>query len=797
MARLSRLLDLDGTASVTAVLGPTNTGKTHRAIQRMLRHRSGIIGLPLRLLAREVYDRVRLERGEEAVALVTGEEKRIPPNPRYFVCTVEAMPLDRPVAFVAVDEVQLAADRARGHVFTDRILHARGLLETLFLGSDTVETLLTRLVPSIRVERQPRLSRLTWGGSTKLTSLPKRSAVVAFSVEGVYALADRLRAKHGGVAVVLGALSPRTRNAQVDLFQSGEVPYLVATDAIGMGLNLDLDHVAFSNLGKFDGRGHRALAPAEVAQIAGRAGRYRRDGTFGTLSSLGDLDEGLIRAVEGHTFPALQRLYWRNPDLDLSSVDALLAGLDRPPPHGFLLRMKDAEDHNTLTQLAGREEVRGRARGEERVGLLWEVAQVPDFRKTLTNSHADLLARVYGQLCDDGVLDEDWVARRVERLDRIDGDLDALTTRIAFVRTWRFLSHRRAWLRDAAHWQARTHALEDRLSDALHDELTRRFVDRRAMVLGRQGPRGAGTVTPEGVVEVAGSRVGVLEGLTFRPDREVTQDKGLLKAVRNAVRSMGADRVDAILAGDLDLTSRGEIRWQGAVLARLEVGPTLLSPRLRPRRHELVPAPDRERLSRHLEAWLQERLDHLLHPLREEDGLSPGVRAALHRLRSGLGDLPRDRLGPVSEEDRRALGRRSVRFGVDTVYALALLAPDRLALRATLHNVAHGTAHAPPRPGATSVPVSDPAFHAATGFRVLGPRAVRVDMAEKAAARVRRLTRDGPFAPPEELLSWLGCRREELPGILEALGAMPLADGRFGRRPKALPRNRYRPAEWQ
>ncbi|MCH9020559.1 MAG: hypothetical protein IIA73_09375 [Proteobacteria bacterium] len=491
---------------LTAVLGPTNTGKTHLAVERMLGHRSGMIGLPLRLLAREVYDNVVARVGDRAVALITGEEKLVPARPRYFVCTVEAMPLDRPVDFLAVDEIQLADDGERGHVFTDRLLNARGLEETMFLGADTIRRLVRRLAPDMAFISRPRLSRLDYAGPKKLTRLPPRSAVVTFSANDVYALADVLRRQRGGAAVVLGALSPRTRNAQVALYQGGDVDYMVATDAIGMGLNMDVDHVAFAALRKFDGRGLRALTPAELAQIAGRAGRYMNDGTFGTTGDVGGLDADVVEAIEGHRFPSLRAIYWRNARLRFTSLDALIRSLDAPPPAPGLMRAPDVDDRRALGALAGEEEIRRFAANPDAVRLLWEVCRIPDYRKTMDDAHARLLGRVYTHLMQgDGVLPEDWADRHVAPFDRIDGDIDTLVTRIAHVRTWTYISHRTGWLADPGHWQARTRAIEDRLSDALHDRLTQRFVDQRGSALVRELKRGgavSAAIDDDGAVDV-------------------------------------------------------------------------------------------------------------------------------------------------------------------------------------------------------------------------------------------------------------------------------------------------------
>ncbi|HEX6092269.1 MAG TPA: helicase-related protein, partial [Dongiaceae bacterium] len=422
-----------GSQRITAVLGPTNTGKTYLAVERMLGHRTGMIGFPLRLLARENYDRIVKLKGASAVALITGEERIIPAHPSYLVCTVESMPLDRRVSFLAVDEVQMAADPERGHVFTDRILQARGEDETMFLGADTIRPLLRKLVPQAEVIRRPRFSTLTYTGPKKITRLPRRSAVVAFSTTEVYELAELMRRQRGGCAVVMGALSPRTRNAQVEMYQSGEVDYMVATDAIGMGLNMDLDHVAFARMTKFDGRASRRLTAPEIAQIAGRAGRHMNNGTFGTTAEVGPLDPELVDAVENHRFDPIGTLYWRNTDLDFRSLQGLLQSLDRQPPAPGLIRVRDADDHLALAAIARDPELAGFARSRDRLRLLWEVCQIPDFRKTLTDSHTRLLSQVYSYLATEPcVLPTDWVSEQISRIDRTEGDIDQLVQRIAY-----------------------------------------------------------------------------------------------------------------------------------------------------------------------------------------------------------------------------------------------------------------------------------------------------------------------------------------------------------------------------
>src|SRR5579871_5595620 len=438
-------------AGVTAVLGPTNTGKTHLAIERMLAHSSGLIGLPLRLLAREVYNRAVERAGADAVALVTGEEKIKPPNPRFWVATVEAMPSDLDVAFLAVDEIQLAADLERGHVFTERVLHRRGREETLVLGAATMRPIIERLLPGVSIVSRPRLSTLSFAGEKKLTRLPRRSAIVAFSTEEVYAIAELIRRQRGGAAVVLGALSPRTRNAQVDLYQSGEVDYLVATDAIGMGLNLDVDHIAFASDRKFDGYQFRKLSPAELAQIAGRAGRATRDGTFGTTGRCPPFETELAQALESHTFEPVKLVQWRNTDLDFSSIGALQAALAAAPTETALARAPVAEDILVLDHASREDEVRALTRTRADVERLWDVCQIPDYRKIAPANHAELAVTVYGFLMRDGHIETDWFAQQIALADRTDGDIDTLSTRIAHIRTWTFAANRPDWLADPEH----------------------------------------------------------------------------------------------------------------------------------------------------------------------------------------------------------------------------------------------------------------------------------------------------------------------------------------------------------
>ncbi|PKP69319.1 MAG: disulfide oxidoreductase, partial [Alphaproteobacteria bacterium HGW-Alphaproteobacteria-5] len=519
---------------VTAVLGPTNTGKTHLAIDRMMAHESGMIGLPLRLLAREVYDRVVKVKGPRHVALITGEEKILPPAARYFICTVEAMPLEREVEFLAIDEIQLAADRERGHTFTDRLLRARGLSETMMLGSETARGLIAKLLPGTQFIARPRFSELSWTGSKKITRLPRRSAVVAFSADRVYEIAELIRRQRGGAAVVMGALSPRTRNAQVALYQSGEVDFLVATDAIGMGLNMDVDHVAFASTQKFDGDRHRPLHISELAQIAGRAGRYMNNGTFGLTGDAAALSDETVSRIENHQFEPERVFQWRNPHPDFTSMTALLRSLELPPGRPGLARAPVASDLEALTRMNRDPDIQALARSPAAIRRLWEVAQVPDFRKTLASEHATLLTRLYLFLMapgngEPGHIPGDWLDRQMKHLDRSDGDIDVLAARLAHIRTWTYVANRADWLHNPRHWQERALTIEDRLSDALHERLTQRFIDRRTSVLMkrlRQNEDLMAAVNSDGEVLVEGEYVGRLQGFIFVPDPRAEGDEG-------------------------------------------------------------------------------------------------------------------------------------------------------------------------------------------------------------------------------------------------------------------------------
>lgn len=795
---------------VTAVLGPTNTGKTHLAIERMVAHESGIIGLPLRLLAREVYGRVCDKVGAHKVALITGEEKIQPPGAKYSVCTVEAMPRETDAAFVAIDEVQLAGDLERGHIFTDRILHLRGRQETLLLGAATMHGILQRLLKGVSVVTRPRLSHLAYAGSKKLTRLPRRTAIVAFSADEVYAIAELIRRQQGGAAVVLGALSPRTRNAQVALFQSGDVDYLIATDAIGMGLNLDLDHVAFAQNRKFDGYQYRNLTAAELGQIAGRAGRHLRDGTFGVTGQVDPLDEDLVKKIEGHDFDPVKVLQWRTAHFDFASLDALKRSIETNAPVEGLTRALPAVDAQALEHLSRDEDIRALATNAKRVALLWEACALPDYRKIAPAQHADLIASIYTDLARHGHVDENYMAEQVRRADTTEGDIDTLSHRIAQIRTWTFVSNRPGWLADQAHWQEKTREIEDRLSDALHERLTKRFVDRRTSVLMRrlrENTMPEAEISPTGTVLVEGHHVGELQGFRFTADQTAGGEDA--KAVRTAAQKAlaaefeaRAERFGASANGDIALGSDGTLRWIGAPIGTLVAGEDTLKPRLVLLADEQLTGPARDKVAARAERFVNFQIELLLKPLvdlKNADQIAGIGRGIAFQLVENFGLINRrdiaEEMKSLDQEGRAALRRLGVRFGAYHVFVPALIKPAPAGLVTLLWalkndgkdkpgfgDVVHALAS-----GRTSVvidPAFDKTFYRLAGYRNLGRRAVRIDILERLADLIRPATNwkpglgqrpDGAYdgqsfmvTPP--MMSILGATADDMEEILKGLG---------------------------
>ena len=810
---------------VRAILGPTNTGKTHLAIERMCAHSSGVIGFPLRLLAREVYDRVVQLKGENQVALITGEERIVPQGARYFLCTAESMPVQgepgddpdsgRSFAFAAIDEAQLGVDPERGHVFTDRMLRARGRDETLILGSDTLKPLVRELLPEAEIVRRPRFSTLRYAGAAKLSRLPPRSAVVAFSAEQVYALAEMLRRFKGGAAVVMGALSPATRNAQVAMFQRGEVDYLVATDAIGMGLNMDVTHVAFAGLEKFDGRRDRRLTIAEMAQIAGRAGRHQRDGSFGTLGLGGEggptFSDEEINAIEEHRFRPLDHLYWRSADLDFTTVTDLIASLEAKSDDPLLRPAPLAIDLAVLKLLA--EDPAIAATKSSRAKKLWAVCGLPDFRKVGPMHHARMVRRLFSYIGEGGHIPHEWFAAEVARLDNVAGDIEALADRLAGIRSWAYIAQRADWLADPAKWAERTKGVEARLSDALHERLTQRFVDRRTAVLVRDiGARGADalpvTVAADGEVSVGPEPIGHLAGFEFRVDPSARlADKRLLLAA--AERRLGdeldrrAARLCAAPDSEFRLVEEAgglAIGWDGHILARLAPGRSLLEPAVRTARAlDRLSAERRTKLRGRLEKWVEAQTMRHLPALRAlanaaaDPKATPGVRALAAMLVDAGGHLPRRtvaaQLAALGKENRHALYSLRVRLGALDVYVQALLKPAAQQWRAALLSVRAGQPMPRlPQPSAATLDGSADPRGAALAFRRLGTEWLRIDLADRLATHAHHVRQHGGEDPVDRaLVTSLGLDEPTIRHLMAEVGFVPAGEAwtwRGHRRPR-------------
>lgn len=798
---MTHTFDLSRAERVIGVLGPTNTGKTHYAIERMLAHKTGMIGLPLRLLAREIYDRIVAVKGADVVALLTGEEKIVPKHVAYWVCTTESMPVGLGTEFLAVDEIQMCADPERGHVFTDRLLHARGDHETLFLGAETVRGLIQRLVPHAQFITRPRFSDLAYTGVKKVTRLPRRTAIVAFTANEVYAIAELIRRQRGGAAVVMGALSPRTRNAQVELYQSGDVDFIVATDAIGMGLNMDIDHVAFASLEKFDGETTRPLRAQELAQIAGRAGRHMNDGTFGVTGETAEIDPALVEQIETHRFDPVRVAQWRNTDLDFATVDRLLTSLDALPTLKGLQRVRPSTDLIALRILKETPDIWAKATTRDAVKRLWEVCQIPDFRKITIDEHARLLARIYDHLTSaSSHIPEEWLAPQIDGLDNPEGEIDAIQMRLMHIRTFAYVANRPDWLADPAKFQARAREVEDKLSDALHEKLTLRFVDRRTSVLMkklREDDEFSATVGENGDVLVDGEYVGKLEGLRFAGDPRAIglHGRALKAAAFRGLQGELASRAFNIGKAeekDFTLSEHGRVWWEGAIVATLEPGHTALKPRVVLQADEQITPTAWSRAESRVQEWVESRIGHVLKPLFElqsaidatgEGALAPAARGLAFRLTETMGALDRenirvdvDRLPPA---DRAALRKLGVKFARFSVFMPALVKPEAGRLMGLLTAVRSGVQPVPrlPNPGLTSVttePGTPVPVYAAAGYRVLGPRAVRLDMLERLGDAIEA-KRDAekrlpPFAISPDLLSLLGCSLEEMAGVLRALG---------------------------
>ncbi|GFE65742.1 helicase-related protein [Litoreibacter roseus] len=778
------------TARITAVLGPTNTGKTHYAIERMLAHRTGVIGLPLRLLAREVYDRIVALRGPSVVALVTGEERIVPERTQYWVCTVEAMPEGMGVDFLAIDEIQLCADPERGHIFTNRLMNARGLHETLFLGAETMKSAIAAMEPRAQFMKRERFSELSYTGSKKISRLRPRTAIVGFSVENVYAIAELIRRQKGGCAVVMGALSPRTRNAQVELYQNGDVDYLVATDAIGMGLNLDINHVAFSALSKFDGRRMRPLAPNELAQIAGRAGRYMQAGTFGVTGEARPLDETVVEAIMSSKFTPIKKLQWRNDRLEFGSLDRLIRALEQPTSDKWLSRAREADDLSALKALQGMIDVTARVSTPQDVKQLWDVCRIPDFRGISAAEHASLLADIFGYLHDEGRVPDTWLARQIARIDRSDGDIDTLSKRLAYIRTWTYVAQRKGWVEDESHWRGETRAVEDRLSDALHGALTQRFVDRRTSVLLRrlkQKESLVADVNDKGEVTVEGELIGRLDGFRFRQDQTASAEEA--KTVRQAALqalaphfNLRADKFYNSPDTEMDFTEQGGLMWGEMAVGKLVKGAEPLKPGVEAFVDDEAGADVAEKVKRRLQHFIDRKVAAAFEPMlamSKDETLTGLAKGFAFQMSEALGVIPRAQVAndvkQLDQDARGQLRKHGVRFGQFTIFMPLLLKPAPTRLRLVLWSLQQDLSEFPeaPPPGLVTVPAVKDApqgYYTNAGYRLAGERAIRIDMLERLADQLRAENSRAGFEAKADMLSITGTTLEQFADLMVGLG---------------------------
>ena len=775
---------------IVAVLGPTNTGKTYYAIERMLGYKSGIIGLPLRLLAREVYDKIVQVRGPSCVALVTGEERIVPAKANYWVCTVEAMPENLSVECLIIDEIQLSADPERGYIFTDRLLKSRGKLETIFLGAETMKGPIKTLIPDVLIQNRKRMSNLTYAGSKKISRMPPRSAIVSFSVDNVYGIAELIRRQKGGAAVVMGALSPRTRNAQVELYQNGDVDYLVATDAIGMGLNLDVNHVAFSSISKFDGRTMRFLAPNELAQIAGRAGRGMSDGSFGETGEVAALDEDVVKAIVEHRFKPLRKLMWRNSELSFVSTETLIQSLDKQTESEVLVKAREADDFIALKTLSQSPDLQFRINDKSSIKLLWDVCRTPDFRGISSVEHSNLLEEIFKFLYEFSAIPDDWFGQQIKRLDRTDGDIDVLSKRLAFIRTWTYVAQRQSWLHDVSHWRGVTRALEDRLSDALHERLTQRFVDRRTSVLLRrlkQKEALLAEVNENGEVTVEGEFVGKLEGFRFKQDKETTAQEA--KTIKSASLqallphfNLRADRLYNAPDTEIDFTEQGGLMWGDQAVGKLITGDDIMHPKVAAFVDSEAGTEVLNKVERRLQHFVDRKISLLFEPLvnlQKDEELTGLAKGFGFQLFESLGILRRQNvLAEVKslDQDARALLRKhGVRFGQFTVFMPLLLKPAPTRLRLVLWALSKNLDEFPeaPPPGLVTVPVSTEApeqYDDMSGYRNAGDRAIRIDMLERLADLLRAEDSRNGFEANADMLSITGMTQEQFANLMEGLG---------------------------
>ena len=786
-------------SQLRAILGPTNTGKTHYAMERMLAHSSGMIGFPLRLLARENYEKAIKIVGKSSVALITGEEKIIPENARFFCCTVESMPVEKKVSFLSVDEVQLAGDHERGHIFTDRLLNARGLEETIFLGSEIIKDLIKVLLPKCKIETRPRLSSLTYAGVKKITRLKPQSAIVAFSIQEIYKIAEIIRAQKGGAAVVMGALSPRTRNSQVDLYQSGDVDYLIATDAIGMGLNLDIDHVGFASNSKFDGNSIRRLLPNEIAQIAGRAGRSSKNGTFGIIQESLIFEKKFIEMVENHEFPKLTKLSWRNSELEFGSIKKLIDSLEKPSSSKFLRRKGNASDLVTLIKISNDDVVKKYNDDKEIISILWEVCQIPDFANSFSDNHSNLLKKIFGFLIR-GKIDGEWMKKEIHRLNRFDGEIDTLLNRIANIRTWTYITNKKHWINDNEFWQNETKFIEDKLSDELHERLTKRFVDKKIVILSKGLRENFSLDTKvkfDGTVYLEDQIVGNLKSFDFVP--QIENSSRLLTIARKSLSKELEKRVNDFLNSSfeaLKIDDLGNVLWLENPIAKLIKGNDIYNPTIKLNNFDLLDADQAKKIEEKSLESIKTLISNTLNDcinlkdpkikgqkrehLADEDTtklkliISAKIKAIAYHVFEGLGSsevktIPFS-LKNLTDEEKKIIAKLGLRIGTDIIYLPNMLKPKAISLRSILWSVYNNvSAKVLPEPGRVNVSMDldiSNDFYKSIGFFPFKTIAIRVDILERLKAIIRNEAKENKFQINEAMLSIAGVSKEQMEEIL-------------------------------
>ena len=776
---------------ITAVLGPTNTGKTFLAIETMLSFDSGMIGFPLRLLAREVYDKIIQKVDASKVALITGEEKIIPLNAKYFLCTVESMPVDKVLDFVGIDEIQMCSDHERGHIFTDRLLNLRGEKLTMLMGSNTIKSIIQKLEDDIEFINKQRLSKLSFGGHKKISRIERKSAVIAFSTEEVYAIAELLRRQKGGAAIVMGSLSPKTRNAQVSLYQSGDVDYLVATDAIGMGINMDLDHVYFSNIKKFDGKKIRRLKISEIGQISGRAGRYLNDGSFGITGECDEINPEEIEFLENHNFPEVQSIFWRNSNLRFNNKINLLKSLDEKPDKDWLRRVGECEDEKVLKYFL--KENNSQIEDNSNVlKTLWECCQIPDFVKKNYGHHLEVVSKVFSFLIsDERKIPNYYMKKQLSMLDKLDGNVDSISNRISNVRTWSYVANKSNWVENQDYWIERTKNLEDKLSDRLHDELTRTFIDKRASVLAKglkQDIELKTEIVEEKKVLINGQYIGILKGLKLQLDLKVdaldADIKSLKKAARQNVGPEIIDRIKQIMdTGLIELKDDFKIYWRNDPIAKLMPGSDYLNPKIDLIIDEMIENNERNNLNNYLNEWILKKIETELNSLIELKNIkedNPELRALAYRLYENNGVIKRSNISgylkKINQEDRKKLRRLGVKFGRYHVFLFKLFKPSTVSLRILLWKSFNNKFFdsSPPTFGLnflSNVKSANKDFMLLCGFEKFDDFFVRIDILERLFLLIfnseNEKNKETKVIP--EMLNLLGCSKDNFKKLLKKM----------------------------